>query len=70
LDLGQQITTLAEAAITEITKRVEMRKVTGVVAILVPVRLFPCASRPFVDATLDLMTSTTHQRFNIQDKGE
>ena len=60
LDLGRQISTLwAAAVITEIKKRVAMRTVMGFVALLAPVRLFPCASRPFVDAALDLMSSTT-----------
>ena len=62
LDLGQQISTfLAAALITEIMKRVAMRTVKGFVALLAPVCLFPCASRPFVDAALDLMSSMTRQ---------
>ena len=62
LDLGQQISIfLAAAVITEIMKRAAMRTVNGFVAILAPVRLFPCASRPFFDAALDLMLSTTRQ---------
>ena len=62
LDLGQQISTfLAVGLITEIMKRVAVRNVNGFVALLAPVRLFPCASRPFVDAALDLMSSTTRQ---------
>jgi hypothetical protein len=46
----------------DITKRVEMRKVTGFVMHFFPTGLFACASRPLADAALDLMTTcTTHQ---------
>ena len=62
LDLSQQISTLwASAMITEIMKRVAVRKVNGFVALLAPIRLFQRASRPFVDAAFDLMSSTTRQ---------
>jgi hypothetical protein len=64
LDLGQQttITTfLAADVITDIAKRVAMRNVNGFVALLAKVCLFPCTSRPFVDAALDLITSTTRR---------
>jgi len=40
-------------AIMVITKRVEMRKVIGLVVHFFPTGLFVCASRPLVDAALD-----------------
>jgi hypothetical protein len=54
LYLVQEITALLELAmIIEITKRVEMRKVNGLVALFAQIGLFPCAIRPLLDATLD-----------------
>ena len=67
LDLGQQISTfLAADMITEIMKRVAMRTVNGFVALLVPVCLYPCTSRPLVDAALDLMSSTTQSTSRVR----
>jgi hypothetical protein len=43
---------LVEAMTIEITKRVEMRKVSGIVVLFFPHGLFACASRPLVDAAL------------------
>jgi hypothetical protein len=43
----------------EITKRVEMRMVMGFVVHFFPTGLVVCASRPLVDAALDLMTTCT-----------
>ena len=46
------------AVITEITKRVEMGKISGFVTLFIPVGLFPSAIRPLVYAALDLMTTS------------
>ena len=60
LYLLQEITALLElAVIVEITKRVEMRNVNSFVALFAQIGLFPCAIRPLVNATLDLMTTST-----------
>jgi hypothetical protein len=46
----------------DITKRVEVRKVIGFVALFLPTGLVVCTSGPLVNATLDLVTTyTTHQ---------
>jgi hypothetical protein len=60
LDSPQEVSTLLVwAAIMDITKRVEMRKVIGFVMHFFPTGIFACASRPLVDAALDLMTACT-----------
>jgi hypothetical protein len=60
LDLLQEIFTLSVWAVSmEITKRVEMRIVTGFVALFLPSGLVVCASGPLVNAALDLMTTYT-----------
>jgi hypothetical protein len=58
LDLLQEISTLWAVSI-EITKRVEVRKVIGFVALFLPTGLVACASGPLVNAALDLMTTYT-----------
>jgi hypothetical protein len=54
------------AVTIEITKPVEIPKVTVSVAIFVPLGLIPCASRPLVDAALYLITMDT----TCQHQGE
>jgi hypothetical protein len=56
LDLPQEISTLMAWAMSiEITKRVEMRNVIGFVELFLPAGLDACASRPLVNAALDLI---------------
>ena len=58
LDSLQEIFTLSVYAVRiEITKRVEMRRVLGFVALFLPTRLVVCASGPLVNAALDLITT-------------
>ena len=52
---------LAGVAVIMITKRVEIQKVNGFVALFAPIGLLPCIIRPLVDPALDLITSTTRQ---------
>jgi hypothetical protein len=62
LYLRQEISALLVlAVVTEVTERVEMRKVNGFVALFAQFGLFPCAIRPLADAALDLKTSTNRQ---------
>jgi hypothetical protein len=54
LDLLQEIFALSVWTVSiEITKRVEMRKVIGFVALFLPTGLVVCASGPLVNAALD-----------------
>ena len=67
LDSPQEISThFVWAVFIEITKRVEMRKVIGFIALFLPTGLVVCASGPFVNAALDLIS--TYKPVKIQHK--
>jgi hypothetical protein len=56
----QEISAFLVGAVTiEITKRAEMRKVIGFAVLFFPHGLLACASGPFVDAALYLITTDT-----------
>ncbi len=59
LNLSQISTLMVWVVTIDITKRVEMRKVIAFVVLFLPVGLYVCASRPLVDAALDLTTTGT-----------
>jgi hypothetical protein len=53
----------------EITKRVEMRKVSGIVVLFFPHGLFVRASGPLVDAALYLITTDTTRQHPGRGRG-
>ena len=60
---------LVGAVVIEITKRAEMRKVIGFIALFFPHGLFPSASRPLVDAALYLITTDKLVRVKAGARG-
>ena len=60
MDPTQELSTLLVWAMSiEIMKRVEMRRILGLVEHLLPTGLFVCSSSPLVDAALGLTTTNT-----------
>jgi hypothetical protein len=61
LYLCRELSTMWGVVITEISKRLDMRMVSGFVAVFVPIGQFVCAISPLADAAFYLRTADTRQ---------